>query len=123
MKYLTLVNRTERNLNGTWDGRQYVIEPGKHQFPEIQAQAFKRQNPVMGSEDPYSLRMLYLMGIVEEGDDTSPIEQSAAVERFDRSKMGGDRGKATIERGHGTYGPLDKAPGLPINGSFVTPTS
>lgn len=76
--YVTLVNRTTKNLQGVWDGRHYDIAPGKHSYPEIQAMKFKDQNPVMGSEDPYTLTKQYLIGIVEFGDDVTPIEQSSA---------------------------------------------
>lgn len=76
MQYVTLVNRTKGNLEGVWDGRRYAIVPGKNSFPEIQAMKFKEQNPINGSEDPYSLIRDYLCGIEEWGDPLTPIEQS-----------------------------------------------
>lgn len=85
--FVTLVNRTSKPLQGLWDGKRYDIGPGKHEFPEYKAIKFKEQNPVMGSENPYTLEKLYLIGIIEHGDDVSPIEQSDAIERFDRSKV------------------------------------
>jgi hypothetical protein len=72
---------------GTWDGRRYTLAPGKNAFPETMALKFKEQNPIMGSEDPYSLEKQYLCGIEEFNDDCSPAEQTDAVERFDRSKL------------------------------------
>jgi hypothetical protein len=87
MRYVTLVNRTSKILNGTWDGRSYNIHPGKNSFPETMAGKFKDQNPIMGSQDPYSLELQYLCGIEEDGDDCSPIEQSDKIELMDRSRM------------------------------------
>lgn len=103
MQYVTLVNRTSKNLVGTWNGRQYTIAPGKHEFPEAQANKFKEQNPVMGSEHPYTLEKQYLCGIVEYKDDISPIEQTNAVERIDRSKVFGDNKNVTLVSGEGLY--------------------
>lgn len=87
MRYVTLVNRTSKILNGTWDGKHHNIHPGKNSFPETMANKFKEQNPVMGSQDPYSLELQYLCGIEEDGDDISPIEQSDKIELMDRSKL------------------------------------
>jgi hypothetical protein len=87
MNYVTLVNRSSKTLTGTWDGRSYAITPGKNAFPEIMAKKFKDQNPVMGSEDPYSLERQYLCGIEEDNDDCSPIEQSSAKTLLDVSKL------------------------------------
>lgn len=87
MRYVTLINRTSKILEGTWDGKHHNIHPGKNSFPEAMAQKFKEQNPVMGSQDPYSLELQYLCGIEEDGDNTSPIEQSDKIELMDRSKL------------------------------------
>jgi len=78
MEYVTLVNRTKKPLEGVWDGRRYSIAPGKNAFPEIQAMKFKEQNPVNGSEDPYTLQRDYLCGIEEWNDPIGPIEQNDA---------------------------------------------
>lgn len=110
-QYLTLVNRTSKNLQGTWNGRQYSIAPGKHEFPEHQALKFKEQNVVMGSENPYTLEKKYLIGIVEYKDDCSPIEQSAAVERIDRSQLPQGDQEYKVVPGNGLYRPtIDSAP-------------
>ncbi len=124
-QYLTLVNRTSKNLNGTWNGRQYTIAPGKHEFPEHQALKFKEQNPLMGSEHPYTLEKTYLIGIVEYKDDCTPLEQSTAVERIDRSKVIGSAKDVEVVQGNGLYAPqIDKAPLPPISGgAFVDPNS
>jgi hypothetical protein len=90
MQYVTLVNRTDQTLIGTWDGRRHNVTPGKHQFPLAVAQAIKRQNPIMGTENPYDLTIEYKCGIEEEGDDCSPIEiNKEAIERFNRAMLAG----------------------------------
>lgn len=114
-QHFTIVNRTARILNGTWDGRQYELAPGEHTFPEIQARKFRDQNPIMGSEDPYSLRKKYLIGIKELGDDITPIEQSTSVELLDRSKMEGAPPVVVI-KGKGLFNPYtDTANRLPTS--------
>lgn len=110
-QFVTLVNRSTKNLTGTWDGKQHTIVPGKHSFPAFMAQKFKEQNPVMGSanpqsEDPTTGRyqdMQYLIGIVEEGDDISPIEQSTSVEQWDRGKLIGARPSMIVQGDNGIY--------------------
>lgn len=90
MQYLTLVNRSSKTLEGIWNGIRHQLAPGKHSFPEVMARKFKDQHPIMGSQDPYSLlgNSDFLIGIVEDGDDCTPIEQNPnAIERIDRSKM------------------------------------
>lgn len=123
MQYVTLVNRTSRNLVGTWNGRQYTIAPGKHEFPEAQAAKFKEQNPVMGSEHPYTLEKKYLCGIVEYKDDISPIEQTNAVELIDRSKVHGDAKNVEVREADGLYSPRRDATPLPglVGAKFEDP--
>lgn len=92
MEFVRLVNRTNRTLKGTWDGRHYDITPGEHAFPELHAAKFKEQNPVMGSADPYAwppVTQQYYIGIVEYGDPTDPIEMTSAPQRFDRTQLVG----------------------------------
>ena len=114
--FVTLVNRSSKPLNGTWDGRQHTIEPGQHQFPETQALKFKEQNPIMGSEDPYSLQKEYLIGIVEHNDDISPVEQTNSIERWNRSKLIGAK-PVEVVQGNGLYRPggVDAENRLPSN--------
>lgn len=121
MQYVTLVNRSSKVLKGTWDGRHFDLAPGQHQFPEIQAVKFKEQNPVMGSEDPYTLQKEYLCGIVEHHDDISPIEQTESLERWNRSKLMGAK-PVEIVKGNGIYTPSLDAPNrLPGDGTGFTP--
>lgn len=113
MEFVTLVNRSSKTLNGTWAGRQREITPGQHQFPLVEALKYKEQNPIMGSEDPYTMQKEYLIGIVENGDDISPVEQTASIERWNRSKLIGAK-PVEVVRGNGLYTPAVDA-GKPIS--------
>lgn len=114
MQLLTIVNRTTKSLEGIWDGRHYAIPPGRSAFPVVQAEAFKRQNPVMGSEDPRTGEVQYLIGIEDQFDDCSPLEQSDAIERWDRKNLGpGSQNVEVVAGRNGIYGARDVASGLP----------
>lgn len=117
MQYVKLTNRTSQVLNGVWDGRQYAITPGEHSFPEVQAVKFKEQNPIMGSENPYTMQKEYLIGIEELGDDVSPVEQTNAKERWNRGMLQPREGmKFATEKGNGTFAPaIDKPNRLPAS--------
>jgi len=122
MQLVTIVNRSSKPLKGVWDGRHYTIEPGKHEFPEIQARKFKEQNPVMGSEDPFTLEKQYLIAIVNDKDDDSPMEQSTAAERWDRKRMH-NGANTEVVRGNGLYSPrTDGSKPLSDNSTFVEPS-
>lgn len=105
MEYVTLVNRSSRTLKGTWDGRQYELKPGKHSFPEIMAIKFKEQNPIMGSEDPYTLVKDYLIGIEELGDNCDPVEQTDAISLSADTIAKIKSGELRIIKGNGLYAP------------------
>lgn len=113
--FVTLVNRTSKNLVGTWDGKQYTIKPGKHEFPEHMANKFKEQNPVMGSGNPNSwpFQKDYLIGILDYHDPIDPIEQSGAIEIFDRSQLPASQQEVVVEKVTGIYSKFDDAP-LPV---------
>lgn len=118
MNYVTVVNRSSKILKGTWDGRHYDIAPGSHMFPETMAMKFRDQNPIMGSEDPYTLQKQYLIGIIEMKDDCTPIEQSDKVEIWDRSKMSPQKQNVQVVHGEGLYSPQrDGKATLPLDGS------
>lgn len=109
---VTLVNRTSKNLIGTWDGRKYIIAPGKHEFPDYKAIKFKEQNPQMGSEDVRTGDITYLFGIVEDGDDISPVEQTDAIEKWNRKTMGPHAKQVEVVAGdNGLYSRNNLAPG------------
>ena len=116
---VTLVNRTSKPLQGTWDGFHTQIAPGKHSFPVFQAEAYRRQNPIMGSEDPRTGEMQYLVGIEEQGDDCTPIEQSKAIERWDRSLMSQSKPTEVVPGVTGIYSARDVAQTLPSDTNFV----
>lgn len=109
---VTLVNRTSKPLIGTWDGRKYVINPGKHEFPDYKAQKFRDQNPQMGSENVRTGDITYLFGIVEDGDDISPVEQNTdAIEKWDRKTLGGTKQVEVVAGDNGLYSRNNLSPG------------
>lgn len=125
-KYVTLVNRLAVPLQATWDGRHYDVEPGDNWLPEIVAEAAKRQNVVLGSEDPFTLACEYYVGIKEQGDDCSPMKLSKEIERVNRKKLmkaGSPKDKVEVipgqtglyNRGSVAGGPQSADPG------FVSP--
>lgn len=83
MEYVTLVNRSSKKLNGTWDGKHFDVTPGEHMFPRKVAEAIKRQNPIMGTQGHEIWDIQYLCGIKEFGDEITPIEQSDSIELVD----------------------------------------
>lgn len=121
MEFLTVVNRTSKNLMVTWDGKRITLVPGKNALPAVVAEAAKRQNPIMGSEDPVSLQMRYLVGIEEQEDDCTPIEQSNSVQRIDRSKLHGARPVEVVPGDNGIYSVRDIQTALPLGSGFVKP--
>jgi hypothetical protein len=100
MDIVTLVNRTSKRIEGTFDGRTYVLGP--HEAKPMLANAAEKvmeQNPQMGSEDPADPRSPeFLCGVKEWGHDISPLEQTDAIERFDRSLVENGGDKATTLR-------------------------
>lgn len=115
---VTLVNRSSKTLTGTWDGRQYDLIPGRHAFPAHIALKFKLQNPVMGSEDRFANHTDYLLGIVEEGDPITPIEQTDAIERWTRTEQEMQRVEV-IPGKTGVYSGRDVASSLPNATNFT----
>lgn len=123
MRYLTLFNRTSKVLEGMWDGKVHLIQPGRNQFSETLAYKFRDQHPVMGSQDPYSLEKQYLCTIEEEGEPTTPIEQSDAIELLNRKALKNAIPVVVIQ-GEGLYSRNaydGGAKSLPADSSFVKP--
>ena len=115
--FVTLVNRSSKTLEGVWDGRHYQITPGKHEFARIKAEKFRDQNPIMGSEDKYSGEKQYLIGIVENGEDVSPTEQSDAISLADLAAQI-KSGEIKVVPGNGLYSPrIDRSTPLGPIGS------
>jgi len=122
MEFLTVVNRTSRPLSCTWDGKQVVAQPGKSSQPATIARKLKYDNPIMGSDDPMTGQLQYLIGIEEEGDPTTPIEQSDEIELYNR-KLQKNAVPIVIVPGN-TQGMYNIArSSLPIDGQFVSPKS
>ena len=118
---VTVVNRTKKTLEAVWDGFHHQIPPGKSAHPLFVAEAAKRQNPVMGTEDQITGEMESLIGIEENGDDCSPIEQTQKIERWDRKKMpGGEKDVQVVAGKSGLYA-AERHTALPLDSSFVNP--
>jgi hypothetical protein len=108
---VTLVNRTSKStLTATWDGSHYHFEPGEHpNVPREIAIAAYKQNPIHGSEDPLGdpdiIESLFgIKGLRLPFGNVTPIEQSEAGERLDRSRMMGLGTAATkIDAGGPSY--------------------
>ena len=125
---VTLVNRSHKILQGVWDGRHYELAPGKHSFTRIQAEAFRRQNPVMGSGDPKAMSsdnitggMQYLLGIEELKQDCSPIEQTNSIERWNREQMPNASKVEVVPGKNGLFSAQDVRTDLPNDANFVNP--
>lgn len=90
-----LVNRTTTPLAAQWDGAHYHFAPGETpNVPITIAIAALKQNPLHGTEDPLGDPNIFqslfgIKGAREPFGDCSPIEQSTAGERIDRSKVMG----------------------------------
>jgi len=122
MDFQTVVNRTTKELVVTWDGKRTKLPPSSKQaLPIIVAEAAKRQNPLMGSLDPFTGICQYLVGIEEQGDDCSPIEQTNAIEVMNRSKMKNSRPTEVVPGDNGIYSVRDIAQSLPLDSTFVKP--
>ena len=123
---VTVVNRTSKVLLGVWDGRHNDIPLGESKWTKLEAEAFKRQNPLMGSGDPRDTeagmtgKMQYLIGIKENRDPITPVEQTNAVERWDRNRMYGARPSEVVPGDNGLYsGRAASSIALPSNTTFA----
>lgn len=105
-----LVNRTKRVLHYMYDGYQYDLEPGENYIPDSHVYYARNQNPVMGTQSPWSEDGCdYLVGIkVKPGqkqrDNISPIEQSDARERLNRDELDEEAQKAVLRTVVGRVG-------------------
>lgn len=124
-KMVNVVNRTMSPIDGMFDGQPVVLMPGyvltdeevtdkgktatrqvvvgagpggavfSTPLPYFAAELLKRQNPVMGTEDPEAPNVFdSLVAVVEWGDDISHIEQSDSLERMDRELLDDDAQRA-----------------------------
>ncbi len=91
---ICLVNRTGENLKFTADGQHFQLAPGdNHGFVQPHGYFAMAQNPLMGSEDYYTLEFQSLVGIkgqtpCEPYSDEELLKAMEKVERFDRDSAG-----------------------------------
>ena len=101
---VTVVNRTSKMLHGTFNGKPYDIPPGESRYSRQEASYFKFQNPVMGRGTPledWNSKSEYLIGIKEDGDDVTSIEQTNAPQRWDTEMVNGSNISIVRPRGGG----------------------
>jgi hypothetical protein len=120
MQLVTIINRTSKPLEACWDGKRYKLPPGESSLPDLVAEVAKRQNPLMGSEDPYSIGIVSLLAIREQHDDESPIEQTRSIERQNRKQYPGPRPVEVVPGRAGQYAHEISSPLTP-DGVFVDP--
>lgn len=88
---IVLVNRTDMALKFTADGVHHELQPGdNYGFVDSQAYFAMAQNPVMGSEDYYTLEFKSLVGVKGQTDctplsDEVLLKGMESIERFDRA--------------------------------------
>ena len=86
------------------DGSVYM-EP----LPFFAAERAKRQNPIMGTENPYNIQDFQsLVAVPDWGDDYSHQEQSDAIERMDRSQLPDDVQNVKVVSGSGARRKVQK---------------
>ena len=121
MEFVQIVNRTKENLSVMFDGRRHLLVPGINTVPSVLVAPAKRQNRVMGTEDPLNpLDFESLVG-VPDVDDCSPQEQSKKVEALDRSLMVDPKRRAakTVKTGRGQSRVMVGADDLPEDAGFA----
>ncbi len=91
---ICLVNRTGEELKFTADGQHFELKPGdNYGFLEPHAYFAMAQNPLMGSEDYYTLEFQSLVGVkgktpCEPLSDEVLLAAMDKVERFNRDEAG-----------------------------------
>lgn len=121
MELVTVVNRTDRPLEAMWDGRIHKIPVGKSQHNRYVAQKAKEQNVLMGSQDPRTGEIVYLVGIEEDRDDTSPVVviPNPTGERWNRSYLPGGQAAVQVVAGRsGLFSARDVQANLTPEASF-----
>jgi hypothetical protein len=111
---VVLVNRTPDPLSFVADGRHYTLQPGdNHGFVQGHTRFALAQNPLMGSEDYYTLNYQSKVG-VKGSNPTTPdtlltddelLIAMESLERFDRSLAGlrAKEGSSGAARPHGAH--------------------
>lgn len=124
---VSLINRTNRNLKVTFDGRTRTLKPGPNMITAEWVRFAKMQNPRMGTFAPGTLQGDYLVG-VEGVDDVSMLDMAEEdsrrkIEMFDRGTEA-DRGNSVKDLGTGERPPqrmnVGEFKGAPIGESDTT---
>ena len=128
---VSVVNRVNETLTGTWNGIQHDCPPGEHYFPEDVAKALRKQNVVMGSENPRTGHVIYKVGIREHNDPITMLTEDILApyrsvyekwgERWDRSQLSGAKPSEVVPGDNGIYSARDVAVTLPGNTQFTKP--
>lgn len=120
-KLVEIVNRTTEPLDVMYDGTPDVIPAGYRREGEgdgakvvgagengepltftcdyFAAEAYKRQHPRMGTQNPHSVDARdteYLLGVEAWGDEIDHLEQSDADELLDRTQLPDNRQNAEV---------------------------
>ncbi len=106
-----------------WNGKIYHIAPGESAHPLVVAEALKRQNPIMGSDNPENGQLDYLLGIKEQRDPITPVEQSDEIELFNRRHQKNAVPIMIVPGNVGMYAVRSNAikADLPVENAFVKP--
>jgi hypothetical protein len=90
---ITLINRAPISLIVLWDGREWELKPGENpNLPKNLIYYAKNQHPIMGSENPHTMRCGYLVAVAGTKDEAAPLTKEqwklhcTAQERWDRSE-------------------------------------
>lgn len=111
-EFYTVVNRTDRIIKTTWDGKHYELGPHEEkQYEDNIAYAFKRWNPQLGSLDPRTGSITFLVGLKELNEPIDPIKEilidpltgKPHIEVWDRSKLTGARPSEIVAGDNGLY--------------------
>lgn len=107
---VTIINRSSTPLESTWDGKRFILEPGiKYEMSRPKAEKCRDQHPVMGTYDKFTGEMQYLVAIIEDGNPTTPVEQSTARSLDNDIEAKIKSGELLIVRGNGAFQASDRA--------------
>ena len=121
MEFVQIVNRSKGDLSVMYDGRRYTLTPGANTVPSFLVGPAKRQNRVMGTEDPLNpLDFESLIGSPDV-DDCSAKEQSKKMEALDRTLMVDPkrRGAKVVKTGRGHSRAMVGGDDLPGDAGFA----
>lgn len=125
MRYVKVVNRTDRPLKATNNGIHYEFAPGAHSLPEIVALALKIQNPIRGSDDEMTGELQYYAGIVDEpyNDPIDPVSVNDEIELYNRRHYKNAQPVVLIDSSSIYRMNKDaRTQTLPVDNGFVSPT-